>query len=275
MSHTGVRESSSRVDRVDRGAQKDSTNDQVKRFAFDTRFIARCFAIVIPTIVVCGAIANYAIYNLAPHPDHPIADVLKRFDLGHEPSIPAFYSASVMLVSAMFLTFLGRFDHSGGTSRQRYWYALGLLFLLLAIDEAVIIHEMGTAAMDGLNLSGPFYFSWVIPGLIFTALVGVFFLRFLLTLNARTRNLLILSGVVFVSGAVGMELIAGLIFGAAENETAAISSVSHVIVQAIEEGLEMTGVAIFLCALVDYANIKGLGLEVFQRDEAQQQGASS
>ena len=42
----------------------------------------------------------------------------------------------------------------------------------------------------------------------------------------------------------------------------------QLIVQAIEEGLEMTGVAIFLCALLDYANRQGIGISVrVDRDE--------
>lgn len=247
------------IRRVYAGTQRESTvQDDLPVIRFNAALVAKCFAIFIPCLVVFGAIANYAVFNLAPHPDHPIADVLKRFDLGHEPSIPAFYSASVMLASAAFLVFLGWHDRSADLSRRRYWFALSLLFLGLAIDESVMFHEMGTAAMDRMNLGGAFYFSWIIPGAIFAMIVGGFFSRFLMTLNKRTRSLLILSGVVFLSGAIGMEFIAGLIFQEAASEEEAMRSVSHVIVQAVEEGLEMTGVAIFLCALIDYADISGL-----------------
>jgi hypothetical protein len=63
-------------------------------------------------------------------------------------------------------------------------------------------------------------------------------------------------------GAIGMEFVAGAIFAAAENEEAAMRSLKHVIVQAIEEGLEMTGMAVFLCTLVDYARRRGIRLQV-------------
>lgn len=262
MTHAGIesRETKSPTRKVDLPARPSSQN--VEHVKFNTGFVARWLTAIIITIVVVGAIANYAVYNLAPHPDHPVADVLKRFDLGHEPSIPAFYSATMMLCSAVLLCFLGRFDRGAEGSRKRYWYALAILFVALAIDEAVMFHEMATAAMDRMNVSGPFYFSWIIPGAIFAAVVGLAFMRFVWSLDRRTRNLLMLSGIVFVSGAIGMESIAGVIFAAAENEEAAIRSVSHVIVQAFEEGMEMAGVAIFFCALLVYANRCGLGIDV-------------
>ncbi len=228
--------------------------------------VAKLFAVVIAIVVCVGTVANYCIFNVAPHPEHPIADVLKRFDLGHEPSIPSFYSASVLLGTAYLLLFLGRFDQSGGVSRRRNWYALSLLFLCLAIDEAALFHEMATAAIDQLGLSGPFYFSWIIPGLIFAIIVGLYFLRFLLSLNRRIGIWLFLSGVVFISGAVGMEFVAGLIFSNAVSEEEAMRSVSHVIVQACEEGLEMIGVAMFFCGLVDHLN--SCGLQVLVRDNS-------
>ncbi len=232
----------------------------------DPRRLAKLFAFVISLIVVIGAAANYAVYNLAPDPDHPIADVLKRFDLGHEPSIPALYSATVMLMISGMLVFFAYFDQSDGGRHRRAWLLLAVLFLCLGIDEVVMFHEMASSALERLNLSGPFYFSWIIPGAIFAATIGLLSVRFLWSLNVVTRRLMVLSGIVFLCGALGMEFIAGVIFSAAENEEAAIRSVAHVLIQAVEEGLEMAGMAIFLCALVNHANLVGLVINV--RDNA-------
>lgn len=231
-------------------------------FPFNATKVAKSLTAIIVTVVLVGAVANYSLHNLTPHPDHPVADVLKRFDLGHEPSIPAFYSATVMLVCASLLLFLSFFDQSAEGKRKRNWRLLALLFVCLGIDEVVMFHEMATAAMEKLNWSGPFYFSWVIPGAIFAAGIGLVSVRFVWSLDVMTRRLMILSAVVFLSGALGMEVIAGLLFANAENEQAAMKSVSHVVSQAIEEGFEMAGVAIFLCALVNYVNIAGLVISV-------------
>ena len=240
----------------------DNGEDQVHRLRFNPQLTARALAAAVVLVVTTGALANYAVYNLAPHPDHPVADVLKRFDLGHEPSIPAFYSASVMLAAAALLAFLGRVDQSGGPTRRRYWPALSLLLLCLAVDEVVMFHEMATKALDVLQLGGGLYFSWILPGLACAAIVGLLFRRFLISLGRRTGTLLTLAGVVFIAGALGMELVAGRIFSATATELDALRSVSHVVVQAIEEGLEMAGMAMFLWALVDYARMTELDIVV-------------
>ena len=227
--------------------------------------IGTLFCWLIPAIVIVGAFANYGIYNLAPAPDHPIADVLKRFDLGHEPSIPAFYSSSVMLLTALFLLFVGQVDKQR-KKPYRFWYFLSVLFIAIAIDEAALFHEMIDAAMGKLSINTGLYFSWIIPGSLFAAAVGLGSLRFLLTLPRRTSVWLIASGVVFVAGAVGMEALAGIIFSNSVSEEEAMRSVAHVVVQAIEEGLEMVGIAMFLTGLVDY--VQHSGIVVFWEQQA-------
>jgi hypothetical protein len=242
--------------------QSDQVVGQFRLIDVKPLHVGRVFALAISAIVVVGAAADYALFNLVPSLDHPLADILKRFDLGHEPSLPALYSSAVMLANACLLFFLGRYDLSGGTFRRANWYALSFLFVLLGIDEVVMFHEMGTAALDRLDLSGPFYFSWIIPGFIFAAAIGLGFARFLLSLNRPTGFLLFLAGFIFISGAIGMEFIAGLIFAAAGSEEEALKSIEHVLVQAVEEALEMAGVALFLCTLLDYVNRCGLQIAV-------------
>ena len=233
-----------------------------QRCAISPWFVGKLLGCIIASLVLIGAMANYAIYNVVPDPEHPIADVLKRFDLGHEPSIPAFYSAIIMLAAAATAAFLSVYDNHAENGRRFSWRLLTLVLVLLAIDEVVMFHEMGTAAMEQLGLNGQLYFSWVIPGSIFAAVVGISFTKLLLTLGWRTRSLFVASGAIFLSGAVGMELIAGVIFAGAESELEALSSVSHVLSQAVEEGLEMIGMALFLCTLLDLINIEGISIWV-------------
>ena len=84
--------------------------------------------------------------------------------------------------------------------------------------------------------------------------------------NQRTRACRILSMVLIVlaAGLIGMELVACMSFGAVDNQATALPSVSHILVQAVEDGLEMVGVALFLCFLFDYLNLSGLTLWVKQ-----------
>ena len=66
--------------------------------------VAKWLLIIVFAIVVLGAIANIMIYNIAPSTDHPIAKFMKRFDLGHEPSLPNWYSSVALLVTSILFT---------------------------------------------------------------------------------------------------------------------------------------------------------------------------
>jgi hypothetical protein len=237
-------------------------NTDYRRCPINPWTVGRFLGCIITVLILGGAAANYAIYNIAPHPEHQVADVLKRFDLGHEPSIPAFYSAIVMLLAAGTAGFLSVYDGHPADRRRNSWRILALVLVLLAIDEVVMFHEMGTAAMEQLGLSAELYFSWVIPGGIFAAIVAISFTKLLINLGWRTRLLFLASGAIFVAGAIGMELLAGVIFAEAASELDALSSVAHVVSQAVEEGLEMIGMALFLCTLLDYINLEGISVWV-------------
>lgn len=221
------------------------------------RRVAIALAVTIAVLVVTGAAANWMIYNLFP-PEHPIADVLRRLDLGHEPSIPAFYSAVMMLCCAGLLYIVGR---SAQRLRQS-WLLLAFVFLFMALDEAVMFHEMvDTGVKMFVPTSGPFYFAWVLPGMAVVVAFGLLFLRLLSSLEHPTRTYFLASGIIFVSGAIGMEMVAGVIFDNAVDEAAALRSLSHVLSQAVEEGLEMIGIAMFFVALLDYAQRKHGGIQ--------------
>ena len=227
-------------------------------FSVSVRRVAITLACIITVILTTGTLANWMIYNVAPAPDHPIADVLKRFDLGHEPSIPAFYSASMILCCACVLVAIGR----SAKSRQRRWYLLSFCMLAMALDEAVMFHEMVDSAVRiFLPTSGALYFGWVIPAMVLVLAFGIIFLKLLLSLERRTASLFVVSGLLFVAGAVGMEMVAGTIFDAATSEEEALKSISHVISQACEEGLEMVGIAVFFVALIDHVQRNGQGFQ--------------
>ncbi len=235
-------------------------SSELQRFPIEPWRVAKYLGCIITGLVVGGAIANYSIYNIAPHPEHEVADVLKRFDLGHEPSIPAFYSAVVMLLAAATAAFLAVYDHGAQMRRRKSWLLLCFVLTLLAIDESVMFHEMGTSAMNRLGLSGSLHFSWVIPGSIFAAVAALAFSHLLFNLSWRTRLLFICSGVIFLSGAIGMEILGSMIVSSYASEAAAISSLAHVLSQAVEEALEMVGMGLFFCSLLDFIKLERISL---------------
>lgn len=205
-------------------------------------------------ILIVGTIANVIIYNVAPSTDHKLAKIMQRFDLGHEPSIPAWYSSIALLGSSILLIIIALIKKSNKDKYVLHWFVLSFVFLYLSLDEAVMIHEMADDTLHSwLDSGGIIYFAWVIPGIFFVLLFTLFFTKFLINLEPRTRWLFIASGLVFVGGAIGLELIEGVIVDAQGIE-GGFKSFQLTIAQTIEEGLEMFGIVLFIYALLEYIN---------------------
>jgi hypothetical protein len=118
----------------------------------------------------------------------------------------------------------------------------------LSIDEGVRFHEMiHTVIHSRIETHGIFYFPWVVPALIFVAMVGLCYVPFLISLPRRTAILFLSAGATYVMGAVGMDMVGGVIV-----EQHGMESIGHTFAQAMEELLEMLGIVIFLYALLEY-----------------------
>ena len=105
-------------------------------------------------------------------------------------------------------------------------------FLVLAIDEVAGMHETFNSSIE---------MNWAIPAAILVAVVGVAFIPFLLRLRRGLAGMFILSGFVFVSGAIIVELL---------SEEMDSDSLAYIMAVAVEEGLEMLGAWLFLVTLL-------------------------
>jgi hypothetical protein len=132
------------------------------------------------------------------------------------------------------------------------------MFAILSIDEIAGFHEI---IIDPLNNSfhftGYWRFSWVIPALIFVFGLSVYYLKFLKSLSSKYRNGFILSGFIYVLGAIGIEMISAKLF---INDEASAKDLLYNLVITLEESLEMLGVMIFITVLLSY--IKSLKYEI-------------
>ena len=88
-----------------------------------------------------------------------------------------------------------------------------MVFLFLSFDESWMIHDVWNDIIKKyfVETSGFLKFAWIIPygvGLIlFTSLL----IPFLIHLPSRTRKLFLISGGIYVLGALGMEATGGKI----------------------------------------------------------------
>ena len=169
------------------------------------------------------------------------------FNFNNEYNIPTYYSVFTMLVSSMLLGIIALLKKNK-RNEYYYWLGLSILFLFLSMDELFSIHEaLIKPTREYLTTSGLFYFAWVIPYGIALILFALLYIRFILHLPKRTRYLFILSGVIFISGAVGVEMFEGKAV-----ELYGRDNIIFALYYTFEEMLEMLGMAVFIYALISY-----------------------
>ncbi len=216
------------------------------------RFSTRRVAILLGLATVGLTAASYAMHLLTRASG---ADTIAALDVGDEVSLATWFGSGLFVLAAVVLV-VGRQQALAAGGSARGWLSLAVVMLALSIDEAVSVHErLGSALREVLNTSGFFYYVWVFPALVFAAAVVLFQLGWLRALPRRTRTLVVLGGVVFVLGAAGLELVAGI--GDEGNGTATLTSIT---LTAVEEFAEMAGLSLFVVALLGH--LSGFRLSV-------------
>lgn len=211
--------------------------------------IARTLLCIVACVVITGTSASFVSKYVSPGPEHKLTKLMNRFDINHEPSVPAWYSSCALLASSGLLVLTGIARKQERDRFHLHWVFLGVVFLVLSVDEAAMFHEGINTAMVFANpeTEGVFYFPWVIPALLFVALVGFAYVRFLAHIDRRTATLFVTAGMIYVMGAVGMEMCAGPFV-----ERFGELSLPHMICEVCEEALEMLGIVVFIYALLDH-----------------------
>lgn len=226
-------------------------------------------SVVRVTAVLAGVVALLAVANVAlgvaqfADVDVPAA-VVDLIDAGAEGSLPTWFSAALMLgiAAATWLAAAAEAHNdalSAGQVRaqQRAWRALSGVFVVLSIDEIAALHERAIVPLrETFGTSGLFYFAWVIPGLLLVALLAAVFWPFLRRLEPVTRRLVVLAGVLFVGGALALEMVGGLLVEQVGAGTATG------IVSLTEEMVELGGLVVFVAAVLRAAHVRNPKLTV-------------
>ena len=177
----------------------------------------------------------------------PIHDILELFDPGSETSITTSFAVLNLLISSVLIFVIYRHARSQNDSMAFHWLALSIIFFGLSIDEGAEIHERaGHRFFHFVDVGLPVIetHSWLLAGVLFTALVGLFFIPFLLKLDMRTRFLFMLSGTIFLAGAIVIEFTEALAIFEGSYQ---LEDLTLRIRRVAEEGCELLGIAIFNC----------------------------
>lgn len=169
------------------------------------------------------------------------------FNFDQESNFPSIYSALTLGFCSYLLAIITTLKRIRKARYVQHWKALSLIFLFLAFDEACSIHELLIPVLRRtMNAKGVLYFTWVVPAFFLLIVFLIVFRRFIQNLPVKTRTLFILAGAVYVTGALGMELVGGYIADYIGYNTL------YGLASTVEELLEMFGIVIFVNALLSY-----------------------
>jgi hypothetical protein len=164
--------------------------------------------------------------------------LVEHLSLSYEGNVPTWFSSSLLLACAIAAGAIAR----DATTWRRHWWGVAVVFGYASMDEAAEIHEH----LGGLiGTHGVLYFDWVVFAVAVLILLSVLYLRFVIALPRATRIGLIVAGILYVGGAVGMELPLGWWTERFGNE-----GLGYALIDWFEETFEMIGATLALLVLV-------------------------
>lgn len=171
------------------------------------------------------------------------------FDFDREGNLPAFVSTMLLLLCAALAGLIGWTLRRQKDLRWIGWIGIAVLFIYVSLDETISIHEqLIVPTRVHWGLSGYLYFGWVIPYGIFVCILVIGYGRFVQRLPTHVRRIVILSAAVYLTGALGMELVGGRYFDFVDEQL----NLTYALITTTEELLEMAGAILFVTAELMY-----------------------
>lgn len=209
-----------------------------------TQFLLR----VVAFLVVMSFLGQMTMYFL---PNYPFRDYwAKAFSVDYERNIPTAYSILALLFTSILLGAIAYGKNLDSDRYKNHWKVLSLIFLYLSFDEAVQIHEKFRHPMRTLlNATGFLYYTWVVPIGFLVVIFLLSYTKFLFHLPNATRKLFVAASILYIGGALGMEMVGGY-----QAYTFGKQNIPYVIIVTLEEFFEMVGIIVFIHALTSYIN---------------------
>lgn len=229
---------------VPRGSQHATTSFRALAISVrvDPRRLLRLMAVAIALLVIASTVAVGALAFFR-WPEGSLGhETVKMFWLDTEHNLPTLYQCLTLAFAAALMFHIAKQPAVGVAADRLRWRVLAGAFVFLALDEFLRIHET-------VGDTSSFHFGAV--GLVIyvpvVVVLGLWWMPLLLRLDARARMLLLLSAVLYVGGAAGVETLSQLHAGIAGKATPL-----YVVLATLEEVLEMAGIALLIYALLQH-----------------------
>lgn len=190
-------------------------------------------------------------------------NITEFFDVGIEGNIPTIYSVIGLFIASVTALTASAASKLNRDGLSKYWVAVSIVMLFLAFDEGAMIHEEVGSFFEEYfpNVAtGYLYWIWVVPYGIVALLFFAAMFPFLQFLPRRTSYGLVTAGAVFISGAVGVEVVSARIYE--QHSEASLRPPVYYLLYSIEEFLEKLGVITFIYFSLDYAAGRSSDLKI-------------
>ncbi len=201
--------------------------------------IRRALNLATAALLMAHTLTQVGIYGFGA--DKHWLDVV---NMDRELNLPTLFSTLLLLTSSFLLKRLSTIPYNENAAD---WTLLSRIFVFLALDEALQIHEI--LIFPGLRhqIHPALASTWVIPyGLVALGLLWGF-RHFLTSLSTKTSARFLRAGSVYLTGAIGMEMVGSF---AVRSSLIRLHSIWYGAITGIEESLEIVGLILFLHALM-------------------------
>jgi hypothetical protein len=216
--------------------------------------ITRIFILIAALLFVAHTIAQILILVVG---DDFFYGFVPMFNFDKEKNAPTYFSS----LSLAFISVLVALIAAANKGKRYFWRwaIMSAIFLFVSFDDLVALHEqLSQPLRSAFQLTGFLYHGWIVVYGIGVVGLTVMYARFIWDLPSRTRLLFVLAAGIFITGAVGLEMLGGHFFALMGTN----KSLPYIIVMTMEESFEIAGAILFIYALLDYIQNYLPGLRV-------------
>ena len=209
------------------------------------RKVVRVLIVIVIVVTIASLVGQFYKFFLFNGQERYLVNL---FSLDKEYNFPTWYQTISELICSLLIVIIFMSAKTDNDRFKYHWLGLSFIFLLIATDEILVLHEQIISPLRKLLGTGGFlYMAWIIPAIILGIVFLIAYFKFLRSLPSTTRKQFISAGLIFVLGAVGIEAIGGKITTVIGQNNITYSLITHV-----EEILEMTGILLFIHSLLWY-----------------------
>lgn len=179
---------------------------------------------------------------------------IHEFHFHGQNNFPTYYSMALAAVAVLQMIFLGI---RSIVRRERFvfhWMLMAAIFIFLAFEETLELHkQLGEAIREQvqIDLTGYLNFAWYLPVILGLILLLLVYLPFLRDLSPRQRARIILGGLVFLVGTIGMESLGSRLIS-----DGLITFFQFVMLANVIELVKLIGISIYAAVLMQIIHDK-------------------